>query len=311
MRAVVHDNPSVPAQLSRRFDRMMAQATNPAQERDIFYRFGVEAIASLEEQWDFLIVDELQYFFSTVWLDLIDQGLKGGLNDGSWAMFADFENQNWGISASLLAGQRDGWDIDDYCDAKDILTSMCPNGWVEAIPLTVNCRNSAHIAKEAALLAGKETGSLLNIGVEGPDVVHDFFSDDEEMLQVLGHHAALLSQDHVPAGKISVVSTFRPDSLHGSQCGPWKLWARSFEHEFYPPDSRWLSTYPVHMFAGMESDVIIALIPGGIPAGLEDHENVFMDILHQQIYVSMTRAKGKLIVVAHESYRDLLDLSTE
>lgn len=311
IRAVVHDNRSVPTQLSRRFDRTMAQATNPAQEREIFYRFGVEAIASLEEQWDFLIIDELQYFFSQSWLNLIDLGLKGGLNNGSWAMFADFENQNWGVEASLAVGRRDGWDIGDYLDAKDILTSICHNGWVKAPPLTINCRNSANIAKEAALLAGKETGNLLNTAVEGPNVVYDFFSDDEEMLQILDRHAALLSQEHVPAGKISVVSTHRPDSLHGSQCGPWRLWPRSFDREFYPPDNRWLSTYPVHMFAGMESDVIIALIPGGIPAGFEGQENVFIDILHQQIYVAMTRAKGKLIIVAHGSYKDLLDASND
>ena len=62
IRDVIHGNPGVPNSLYRRFEVALSRAENPAQEREIFYRFGVEALEIVGRNWDYLIVDEFQYF---------------------------------------------------------------------------------------------------------------------------------------------------------------------------------------------------------------------------------------------------------
>ena len=236
-------------------------------------------------------------------------GLKNGLNGGNWAIFGDFEHQNWGMANSLWAGHLFGWNVSGYGDARELLRNACPFGWVRAIPLTVNCRNTGSIAKETAHIVGDMVGSTPHFRAEGPEVTYRFFDNDADMVDILSDEADELFRQQVPSPQIAIVCIYRPDALHGIKCGPWNLWARSTEHLFYPPPGKWLSAYPVHVFAGMESEVVIALIPRAVTFGIATNGEPLADILRSQVYVAMTRAKGKLIVVAHDSHKKLLNES--
>ena len=69
----------------------------------------------------------------------------------------------------------------------------------------------------------------------------------------------------------------------------------------------------VYDFQGLESDLAILVLPitedqvvlaGDITLPREDH-------LNRVLYTGMSRAKTMLIVVAHESYKDTLELRTD
>lgn len=307
IRDIVHEHPDVPKSLYHRFEVAMSRAENPAQEREAFYRFGVEALEIVGQNWDYLIVDEFQYFFAKPWINLLNLGLKDGLNDGNWAIFGDFEHQTWGMANSIWAGNQYGWNVADYGDALELLRNVCPSGWAEAIPLTINCRNTVPIARESLHIVGDETGPTRHVGAEGPEVTYRFFDNDSDMISVLSDEADELARQQVSQRQIAIVCVYRPDVLHGVKCGPWSLWARSAEHLFYPPSDKWLPAYPVHVFAGMESEVVIVLLPLAVTSDTEVDGELLTDVLRSQIYVAMTRAKGRLIVVAHNSHKKLLN----
>ena len=53
-----------------------------------------ETLQKTDRQWDYLIVDELQYFDDPGQFLVLDMALKGGLANGKWAMFGDFAYQD-------------------------------------------------------------------------------------------------------------------------------------------------------------------------------------------------------------------------
>ena len=68
---------------------------------------------------------------------------------------------------------------------------------------------------------------------------------------------------------------------------------------------KWVGSYRAVEFAGMESDIVI-LIDGASPDDLKSTGDT-RDLVASTLYVSMTRAKAALIVLAHESEKDVLE----
>lgn len=150
---------------------------------EILERYALETVELLEREagkWDYLIVDELQYFNRKAELNVLDLALKGGLSEGRWAMFGDFTFQNWLVENNRIAAGQNVPALAGWADAKDHLRDICRNGWTESIPLVRNCRNAEPVAEAAAGLMGQNAPTLLPSRVEGPPVLYRYWQDGRE-----------------------------------------------------------------------------------------------------------------------------------
>ena len=130
--------------------------------------FALDATNMMTErglQWDYLIVDELQYFQFASTIPILDLGLKGGLRRGNWAMFGDFKTQNLNTThIHMLDNSEQGLGFDSTIleDTKLSLQKSLPveveegdQVYIQAPELTINCRNSFEIATAAAQVVGE------------------------------------------------------------------------------------------------------------------------------------------------------------
>src|SRR5690606_20132671 len=88
---------------------------------------------------DFLILDEAQDLFKDSYLDIFDLLLKGGLADGRWVLFGDFERQHIYRERSMTP--------------QEFRRQRTPRG-ASSFRLDVNCRNTAEISQSLTLITG-------------------------------------------------------------------------------------------------------------------------------------------------------------
>ena len=276
---------------------------------EILERYALESVELLERQsgkWDYLVVDELQYFNRKAELNILDLALKGGLSEGRWAMFGDFTFQNWLVENNRIAAGQQVSAPPGWADANDHLRDICRKGWTESIPLARNCRNTEPIAEAAAGLVGQDAPALLPSRVQGPPVVYRYWRDGREAADLLNDEIGRLRSEGVGVQQIAVITDIPYDRHHGRQFGGSPLWVYSDEKGPAPEREDWLRAYYVTNFAGMESDVLI-IVDSGLPEGIEVPTSYDTDVALPRLYLGMTRAKGALIVLAHESSRVRLD----
>ncbi len=266
-----------------------------------------ETVADLGEEgvFDYLIVDEAQNMCEEMFLKLMNVLLKGGLVHGKWTMFGDFTNQN--IVSSRLT--RDGRDV-----LKDFATGI---HWSND-ELETNCRNTHEIAEAVAMLADIE--SIPMSGVHGPVVQVRYFSSDKlnEMLDdliITWKNRGFESKDMILLSS-GVGDEFNVDM---TSYGGWKLCnITEVEEEDNsedilvpgaPSQDNILRYSNVYDFQGLESNLAILVMPvtedlvklaGGIALPR-------VELLDRVLYIGMSRAKTMLIVLAHESYKEILD----
>ena len=189
-------------------------------------------------QWDYLIVDELQYFDYEHTLNMLDMALKGGLERGRWAMFGDFTFQNWSTEMGR-DWQRD-WQrgvvtggpkpLFQVVNARECLKALCPGtnggrGWVEALPLEINCRNTLPIAHAATRVVGIGTPQVRPSQVPGPPVDFYYWQELSEMRSLLEEEFKRLHKAGVNPRQATVLSDVVAISAdHGKWYGPWSLW---------------------------------------------------------------------------------------
>lgn len=276
---------------------------------EILERYALESVELLEQKggkWDYLIVDELQYFNREAELNMLDLALEGGLSEGRWAMFGDFMFQNWLVDNNRIAAGEEMSAHGGWADAREHLRGICRNGWTESVPLTRNCRNTEAISQAAAGLMGQDAPPLLSSQVEGPPVVYRYWRDGSEAGDLLADEIGRLHSQGVGVQQIAVITSTPYDHLHGRQVSDWPLWVYSDEKGPAPERGRWLRAYYATNFAGMESDVVV-MMASAPPAGIEANTTYDTDIALPRFYLGMTRAKGALIVLAHESSKILFD----
>lgn len=274
---------------------------------NISRQYYMEAALMIEEknlQWDYLIVDELQYYNDKVVLELLDVCLKGGLKAGNWAMFGDFSFQNWVIGNDVLE-----WINTDEAlvsgirmiDAKECLNGFCSSnsggkGWFEPRSLKINCRNTQQIAQASARVLNNEVPQVLPSKVAGPEVVFHYCTEHTEVASLLTNEFRRLHEAGVTPQQAAIL--YDGNLPTGTRLGPWKVWRYSLSSGLPPNPRDWVVVYDTISFAGMESDVVFYL-PGPVVTG-------FAEADASRKYVSMTRAKGALFVVALDGQRLLL-----
>jgi hypothetical protein len=233
------------------------------------------------EPFDILILDEAQDLLRDSYLNVLDAVLNGGLADGHWRFFGDFEQQAIYGSSCL--------------DIRDVLAKRAPS--TPRYLLTRNCRNTPRIASFVQLLGGfgKGYGQVLrpDTGVEPETIYVDSPADQERKLVALLER---LFGDGYSGREIVILSPQAKGSA-AERIASAPLADRLTPASAETPGGIRYGT--VHSFKGLEAPVIIVTDVTSI--GTIADQSLF--------YVAVTRATDRLYVLASASLKPaVLDL---
>ena len=168
-----------------------------ASENDLFTVFypelALEVLLDHGPIYDVLVVDEAQDVLSSAYVDVLDAALIGGIGDGHWRAFIDpLQNIFDGSDPSVLAG----------------IMERAPAQY----RLSVNCRNTAAIATDTAILAGLDRSEVLK--ADGPDVEHEWYRDPAHQRRLVGNRLNRLLSDGLPLSDIVILGRRRLREKH-------------------------------------------------------------------------------------------------
>lgn len=231
--------------------------------------------------FDVLIVDEAQDILVEEYLDVFELLLAGGLANGHWTFFGDFERQ----SIYLAGGAAEA------AAMLSKLKSRAPNH--ATFTLRINCRNAGPIAETLTLACNVHPGySRFLHEMEGAGVDPYFWTDMADQQAKLDSAVSVLRQGFSPE-----------DIVVLSLCADEKSCAAQFNekrHNRYVPmrDSApgGIRFATIHAFKGLEAPAIIVTDV----EHLDQHAQAML-------YVAMSRARVRLILLMHSSCRRKYD----
>jgi hypothetical protein len=221
-----------------------------------------------EDKFDLIIIDEAQDIITSNYLEVMDAILKGGIKNGTWSMFGDFTNQAIYINKPN--------------EAIELLRSRAC--FSIAPKLTVNCRNTAQIAKQNTLLSGIDIPHGFSIMASGKGVSTFFPGNNTgvKIDEIINDLEKLISLD-----KITVLS-------------PFKLENSGLTDSKYISEKK-VSFSTIQAFKGLENTAII----------LTGFNEVNSDRAKRLLYVGISRARIYLNIVLskklEKDYQGLLN----
>lgn len=222
------------------------------------------------EIYDMLIVDEGQDLFDFDDIEILDEILDGGIENGEWYIFHDVNNQ-----AGLF--------IDIKTEILELLESYNP----AKIPLVTNCRNSEPILKKVQDSLSLDMGNK-GTGM-GPEV-HELF-DERNDGNMLKNEIKNMLKSGVTSSSITILSplsyekssvSLLPDNIKNNIIKLDDYSVRSFPL----PE---ISFSEIKNFKGLENEVII-VVDLINPDRMIDNNKV-------EHYVAMSRARALLSVI--------------
>lgn len=244
--------------------------------------------------FDYLIVDEVQEFIQSLYWNVVDRSLVGGLADGKWAMFGHVYQNSAHLSEEADRGTR-------VLTAPEIVRSF-GSYWSRGI-LTINCRNTGPIAEATGRFAVDSIGSrVLPSQVSGPSVDCYYIKNTTELETALNSAMVDLLKSY-SSDQIIVIADPSLDDLRDAgvntrrRYGAWHL--KETRADGGPVDNGLEYCRAVN-FLGMERDavVFIALTNGSVPSVRMDDLSI--------VYIAMSRAKQRLIVLADADLPDFI-----
>ena len=277
-----------------------------------FARDTLEDIRSNPAPFDYLVVDEAQNLCDRVFLRLLDQLLKGGMINGNWVMFGDFDHQDIVVPGRYSHG-----------DALDALGDFGVPTFSEML-LDINCRNTFEIAEKTFKVTAIEVPTLRY--VHGPPVDIQYFDSPEEIDDLIDQQLNKWRGLNFSDRQIILLTSGDDifDTGRKYADGRWDLVNirdvavdTSFG-EGSPADVVRVSDdrpigsirySDIYDFQGLESDLVIlvmprqdtqALIMGGFTLPDYDH-------MRRMLYIGMSRAGIMLSIIAHRGYERFLE----
>ena len=232
------------------------------------------------QKYDVLIVDEAQDILAAAYLDVLSELLVGGLAGGKWLIFGDFANQ-----AIYLGGL--GRTVDDLTQ---VLAERCPH--YAKHRLYVNCRNAERIATALTLVCGLSPGYKRTIhDVEGAEVEPLFWKDETEQQGMLSQRLPELRRAFGAQG-IVVLSTRKDDQSCAAKLAEPGTAALSPLRNSKGAAAR-IPYTTIHAFKGLEAPAVVVTDITNLG---EEQKSL--------LYVAMSRARIRLILLMRESCRD-------
>ena len=243
------------------------------------------------QPFDLVVLDEAQDVIATdAYLEVLDASLAGGLGGGRWVFLGDFAKQ-------AIYRPLDG-------TPQEVIERFI--GYQPTIArLDKNCRNTPRVAHAAGAIAGFEAGegyraTLREDDGREPEVL--YYDGPSTRVKQLVAALDLLHADGFHPGEIVALS--RRNAERGSaatvESTPWRdrlrpLAEAAGTHTGY--DS-------IYRFKGREAPAVVLCDID--PLG-DWREGTTEDDVRGLLYVGATRALGRVVIVAHEEWRDLLD----
>ena len=264
---------------------------------DIYPRYAKLAAADAGPQFDVLVVDEAPDLCRPPYLELMDALLAGGLGGGRWAMFGDFANQ------SIFPGGA--------LDPESALLEYGPHP--ARLTLTVNCRNTASIARDVARITG--AGLPETRPIAGPPPAYQYWNDAAELSDLLDETVSRFLANGVGIGEIAVLSRRRLEN-----CGLDTARAYGGGHRLatYFRGQRVggagddglaaLNHYTIGAFKGMEIPAAILILDSSPDRPEPESERIpGSGRFNEDAYIGMSRARGALAVLAQAGLRGELE----
>lgn len=242
----------------------------PTLLRDIFNK-------GISKKFDKLIIDEGQDLIRDEYLNLFDAMLNGGLSNGNWEIYGDFERQ--AIFAQL--------------SKEEMLSLISKNAQPTKFLLKINCRNTKQIGEETSLISGFKKPPFLLEHLEGIPVEYIFYNDEAHQKQLLAEQLKKLTASGLPLNELIIVSPRKfenscADSISGAAIREIKRTSEiSATQSFF-------GFATVQSYKGMECNYVL----------ITDIEDLSSEAAKSLLYVGMSRARYGLILLIAKSMRN-------
>ncbi len=237
----------------------------------------LEAATEISQRWDCIVIDEGQDVLEAGMDLLLDNALKGGIEQGEWRVFLDRESQG-GVYGRAHSGAVDSF-------------TRCGRH----LPLTRNCRNAAEVIKGARAI----TSSQLDDGrVEGGECRFKEYAG-EAAPAVVRIVKELIGQG-CKASSITVLGCRKDDAtgamsaFHAAGVTAKRLDGDVIAERFASGQLDAVTVATVSAFKGLENDIIVLCGLEGLESLSPDREPWGESIR----YVGATRSRSQLHVVA-------------
>ena len=251
-------------------------ARNPDPEfwRNELPRLALESLiqSNSNQQYDYLVVDEVQDLCHAPYLEVLDCLLKDGLQHGSFVAFGDFEKQ-----AIYAQGDRAPEKVfGDFAGA------------VPVYSLRTNCRNRPRLAGLAHLLGQLKPNYTRTLREDdGIDCFPTYYRDSDDQVKKLVEALESAYRDGFRGRSIVVLSPL------ADECCALKISDESWAQRLKPiesSESGYIRFGTVHSFKGLEAEFVI----------LTDIESILRDTDQMLFYTGVTRALERLVLLAKE-----------
>ncbi len=222
-------------------------------------------VAARTGPWDVVVLDEAQDIFTDEGLDVLDELVVGGAQDGLWRLFYDINNQ-----AGLHGRVDDG------------LLQVLEDSGAQPVALQRNCRNAKPVILYTQTLTGADLGRPID--GTGPEVLTAFPADRQEEARLLQAELARLAADDVVASSITILSFVeRKESVVGLLPPAIRTKIRDFDARVAARERPSGMTFArIDDFKGFENDFILV-----VDVGRLDGERA--DVA--RLYIALSRAR--------------------
>ncbi len=231
----------------------------------------------INKKFDKLIIDEGQDLIREEYLLLFDSMLQGGLQNGNWEIYGDFERQ--AIYAQLTKGE--------------MLDLLKGSGQHSNFLLKINCRNTKQVGEETSLISGFEKPPFLLEHLEGIPVEYIFYNDDAHQNLLLSEQLQILSASKFPLNELVIISPRKFENSCSKSFSGFIIKEIKNNGEI-SPSQNFFGFATVQSYKGMESNYVLII----------DIEDLSSEIAKSLLYVGMSRARYGLILFISESVRN-------
>ena len=262
-------------ELSKGFDYDKSQAN----EQDFYSKYLPNLLKELfnmgiSKKFDKLIIDEGQDLIREEYLSLFNSMVNGGLSNGNWEIYGDFESQA----------------IFSQLSKNEMIELLKKEGHHSNFRLKINCRNTKQIGEETSLISGFEKPPFLLEYLEGIPVAYHFYKDEAHQKQIIKEQLKKISTEGLPFNELTVLSPKKFENSCLKLFSDYSVKEIKNASEISATQKNF-GFATVHSYKGMECNYIL----------ITDIEDLSSEIAKSLMYVGMSRARYGLILLISEA----------
>jgi len=248
---------------------------------------AAERFSTVMEPFDVLVVDEAQDLLTSASLLFLNECVAGGIRDGRWVIFGDFENQR----IQLASGT----------DAPSALLGEATGTRVFERRLRRNCRNTRSVASFAERIAQLPPEYAYRSCLRTDEGVAPMIiatNDPESSTEALAQTLSDLLNDGFRADEIVVLSMCATSASTAKRLADQPEWRSLLIDSKKSPGTGRIRFDTIRRFKGLEAPAVV----------LTDLQTVYdeADATRGLAYVGATRSVDRLVIVADADAARLL-----